>query len=286
MVTGNRRRYCAGWLQICDARDGGRLLAATLHALALLERPASCQRGVEAACSVVISTVMISSFFSGRSSMIVGSVLRRRRMKGGEQAEALGHLLVVLALDGLGEVVAEEAGGPEDARVAEVEDGAHLREAVLHRGAGQRDAVAPGQGAHGPRRPGGGVLDGLRLVEDDAVPGDLPQLVEVAADDAVAGDHEIRLRHARRQLLAMQAVGAVLDDDAQPRNEAGGLLRPVAHHRGRRDDECGAGGLPAVVLDGQQREELQGLARPVSSARTAPRLLRDIQYSQSTPRRW
>ena len=90
--------------------------------------------------------------------------------RSGELAQLFGHLGVVFALDGFGEVVAEKARRPQHPGVNEVQDGAHLRQAVLNRRAGQREAVARRQRAHRLGRAGAGVLNRLRLVEDYPVP--------------------------------------------------------------------------------------------------------------------
>ena len=78
-------RKCAGWLQICLMRV---MVARTRPLRDIPWRSSSCfctsstSALYRDACSVVISTRMICSVFSGRSSMIFGSVLRRRKING------------------------------------------------------------------------------------------------------------------------------------------------------------------------------------------------------------
>ena len=93
------------------------------------------------------------------------------------------------------------------------------------------------------------------------VPLDGTEQRSVARGDAVAGDHHVMGRDHLVELLAGRAVRAVVDHHAQLRGEAAGLGGPVAHHGGRRDHERGPGGLVASVLDGQEGEQLQGLAQ-------------------------
>ena len=84
-------------------------------------------------------------------------------------------------------------GGPgaDEARVGEVEDRPQVAEAVLDRRAGERQ---PGAGRDAAQLLGGlagRVLDGLRLVEHDAVPRALGQRVDVADRGAVGGDDDV-----------------------------------------------------------------------------------------------
>ena len=156
--------------------------------------------------------------------------------------------------------MAELLARPEHARVDPVEDRPQLRQAVLHRRAGEGDALAGAQLAHGAGRSGGRVLDELRLVEHDGRPGDLGEDVEVAGEQAVGRDDEIAGREHGRRLAAVVAVGAValgavVDGDGHRRREAAGLGLPVVDDRERADDEVRARSVDEVGERGRRLAE-------------------------------
>ena len=83
--------------------------------------------------------------------------------------------------------------GADEARVGEVEDGPEVAEAVLDRRAGEGDADAGRDAAQLLGGLVGRVLDGLRLVEHDAVPLALGERLDVADRGAVGGDDDVGL---------------------------------------------------------------------------------------------
>ena len=146
----------------------------------------------------------------------------------------------------------ERGPGADETGVGEVEDRPQVAEAVLDGGAGERE---PGAGGDPPQllgRLAGRVLDGLRLVEDDAGPGPLGQRVDVAHRGAVGGDDDVGAGHLRLQLVGRRPGRAVVDDDPQLGREARRLRGPVADHGGRGHHEGGtlAGGAGDVRQHG------------------------------------
>ncbi len=124
-----------------------------------------------------------------------------------------------------------------------------------------RCACEPPQGA-GPLR--GWVLDVLGLVEQEPVPGDRRECVDVARRDVVRGDDDVAGAGDRRQLLAAQPLAAVVQVHAERRREPLDLAGPLARDAHRADDEGGAERLGAELLPlgGQHRDRLHGLAEP------------------------
>src|SRR5581483_2739071 len=91
----------------------------------------------------------------------------------GEALQSRRRFGVVVQLDGDEEGATELGLRAEKAGVEELPDRPQVADVVLDRGAGQGDAVVGPEGASGPGLFRLGVLDVLRLVEDDARPGDL-----------------------------------------------------------------------------------------------------------------
>jgi hypothetical protein len=105
-----------------------------------------------------------------------------------------GPLRVALAFDGSGEFLLETSVFAEVAGVQELAQRPQLIESVLDGGAGERDAHLGGERAGGARLRGVGVLDLLRFVEDHRVPRVRAERFALAAQQWVAGDHELRAR--------------------------------------------------------------------------------------------
>ncbi len=169
-----------------------------------------------------------------------------------------------MRLDRPREGALEPLARAEQARVDDVHDRPELVEAVLDRRAGHRERAArvePAQGA-GPLR--GGVLDVLRLVEQEPVPGDRRERVDVARGDVVRGDDDVARAGDVRQLLAAQPLAAVVHVHAERGREPLDLAGPLARDAHRADDEGGAErvGAELLPLGGQHRDRLHGLAEP------------------------
>ncbi len=79
----------------------------------------------------------------------------------------------------------------EQARIEEVEQAPQLAEMVLHGRAGQREPLPSAQQPHRARRLRTRVLDRVRLVEDDAVEGEVGEPGGIAEERAVGREHEV-----------------------------------------------------------------------------------------------
>ncbi len=161
----------------------------------------------------------------------------------------------------------------QQARLQEVEERPEVAEPVLDGRAGQRHANACSHGLRRARLPGAGVLDGLRLVEDDEPPFALAE-PRGASHGTVRRDDGVDLLEGYRlgrDLTVCDGVGAtfpafglarrrpVRHVNAQARREARGLRRPVGD-QGRRDDEQGRSASRRTLAKEQEREHLKGLA--------------------------
>ena len=122
----------------------------------------------------------------------------------------------------------------------------------------ERHAEARVELEGGARRLAVGVLDGLRLVEDDGVPACCGERLGVEAEDGVGGQRDVGVRVDR-------ALGAVVDGDPEAGAEAADLGGPVVDHAVRADDER----APA-----ERAERLQRLAEAhvVGEHRAEPRV--------------
>ena len=151
---------------------------------------------------------------------------------------------------------AERARRAQHAGVQEFDQRPQLAQMVFDWRAGERETMVPAQQPRRLRRFGVGVLDGLRLVEDDVVRLDLAQEDGVLAEHAVGRDQEIDAGEAASQRgRARGALGADVGEDAQLRCEAGRLLLPVPdqrlrHHHDRRARPFGAAARPASPAPG------------------------------------
>ena len=105
--------------------------------------------------------------------------------------------------------------GAEETRVEELHDRPEVAHVVLHRCAGERDPIAGRQRARGTGLLGLRVLDVLRLVEDDALPGHRVQRRDVPLEQGVAGDHHVVLECRLAQGRATAAGTAMVHHDRQ-----------------------------------------------------------------------
>ncbi len=125
---------------------------------------------------------------------------------------------------------------------------------------------------------GFGVLDLLRLVEDHAGPRDLLQGVDVALQQAVAGDHHRLLPCLFYERNAALSLNAVMDQHRKLRGEPSRLPLPVVHHRGRADQEDRAP-LPSLPVALDHRQGHDGLAKAhiVGQTRAQPPLAQKME---------
>ena len=190
----------------------------------------------------------------------------------GGAAQQLRGVGVPVPLDGDGEARPEPLGGAEDARVEHVHDRPELGEAVLHRGAGERDAVPGPEPADGTGRQRAGVLHRLGLVEHEAVPVDLGEVVGVAGGGRVGGDQQVRVCRGRAQVLAAGPPGPWW---ARTRRSGtnGRPPLPRADHRHGAEQQ-GRGRVSAPVPGARSTDSSASSwtvsPRPMSSARQAP----------------
>ena len=115
-----------------------------------------------------------------------------RRSRNGRAARRwLEACLVAVLLDRRAVVLGELAGVAEPAGHQEMEQRPEFAEVVLQRRAGQAQAMPCRQLAGGDGGLGGGVLDVLRLVEDQQVEPLLAQLGGVAWQQGIGGQHQV-----------------------------------------------------------------------------------------------
>ena len=97
---------------------------------------------------------------------------------------------------------------------------------VLHGRAGQRQAVIGPEEPGGLGRSGGGVLDRLRLVENDVGEGELLEGDRLAAKRAVRREHDVVFLEVP---AGAQSPGPRVIEHGELRREPGRLLLPVEH---------------------------------------------------------
>ena len=113
----------------------------------------------------------------------------------------------------------------------------HVGDGVLNGRAGKRDAAGNAKRANRPRHLGVGVLDGLRLVENDARPFDLGELVVVADEERVARNHDVCFGRRLLEAAPYMAHVPLVDIDSQRRREPRKLVPPVRKQRQRRNNK-------------------------------------------------
>jgi hypothetical protein len=185
-----------------------------------------------------------------------------------EGADARGQVrqacLVAVALDGRAVVLGELAGVAEPAGQQEVEQRPEFAQVVFQRRAGQAQAVPRVQLARGLGGLGPGVLDVLRLVEDQQVVLLFAELLGVARQQRIGGEDQVMLGDPRE---VAAAAGAMQGEHAQLRGEALGFVQPVGdqagrhHHQGRRAE------APGLFSRSTWASDCSVLPRPMSSAR-------------------
>ena len=95
----------------------------------------------------------------------------------------------------------------------------------------------------------------------------LGEAIFVADDDRVRRDHHVCLRGGGPPPMPIRAVQ---DHDAKRRREPSDLSRPVAHERGRADDERWSIEAPFALLDPDVRDRLERLAEAHLVGQHAP----------------
>ena len=179
-----------------------------------------------------------------------------------DRAQPLERALVAAQLDRPRERPLERLARAEQARVDDVHDRPELAEPVLDRRAGHRQLPARGQPAQRPGALGRRVLDVLRLVEQEPVPGDPRERVGVAGGDVVGGDDDVAVRGDQRERRSRQPAHTVVEVDAQRRREPLDLGAPLANDAHRADDERRTERLTAslLALRDEHRDRLHRLA--------------------------
>ena len=111
-----------------------------------------------------------------------------------------------------------------------------------------------------------GVLDLLRLVEDDATPVDPAQCLAIAGDERVRREDEVDVARRRSRARSRPSLSrAVVDVNAEAGREPRRFPLPVADQRHRADEQRRTEPLRrrhVLLLGDEKREQLDGLAQP------------------------
>ena len=222
-------RVVAHLLQLAQHREHG--AAPAEAALVLLDprHPAVDGRLVEARLLEGELAVLLRDRDLRQLELDLGAVLRPpqdERLH--HRPEPLERPRVAVRLDRACEAALEPLARAEQAGVDDVHDRPELVEPVLDRRARHRERAARVEPAQRPRPLGGGVLDVLRLVEQQPVPADQRERLDVAGGDVVRGDHDIARAGDLHELGAGQALAAVVQVDAQRRARTARSPAPTA----------------------------------------------------------
>jgi hypothetical protein len=110
--------------------------------------------------------------FGARRQFLQHFSLGPSQYEGTDQAfEDVLRLAVAATLDGPGEAFVEAIDGAQQARIGKAHDRPQVAKPVFHRRPGQRQTKIGGEFEHRLRALGGGVLDRLRFIDDEGVPG-------------------------------------------------------------------------------------------------------------------
>ena len=175
----------------------------------------------------------IGKFFRDRR-LSLGSAVHEDAIEGTKRIFAVATRLALRCRCELGD---ERCPGTEQAGICPVHDRPQVAEAVLDRGAGERQPSPSLETAELLGDFGGGVLDRLRLVDDDLAPLKLAELVHIADRRAIGRDHEVRSADGRTERRALGTVATVVNEQIDPGNELASLRCPVAHDGRRCDHE-------------------------------------------------
>ena len=257
---------------LLDLRDGGQHQAPARHALAASQLTLHFlrQRGVQRR--------LLRGHVHGDDVLgFIRKIINNRRIRlqpaqdkrCGQALQALAHFLaqlIITTLNRLGKVIAEKRLRAQHPRVDKIQQAAQLTQLVLHRCAGQCDALTRRELSHAFRRPRARILNRLRLIQHHVIPLHLRQGSPVTCGNAVGGDHQIGFARGLDQLLVFLPARTVMHQHLHVRHEAYGFTRPVAHHRGWRDHNRRRKVTVTVLrrgvfLHSKQRQQLQRFAQ-------------------------
>ncbi len=156
-----------------------------------------------------------------------------------------------------------------------LDDRGQLVDPVLHRRAGQHQAVGRRQPLDRQRRLGRPVLDPLRLVEHDQVGIPGPDDLQVAEELLVIDDEEALFS---RGVERLPDIGRAVDDLDGQVGEHGPFAGPLGLEAGRRDDQAAAD-PPALPEDAARRDGLRGLAQAHVVGQEQPALAEEPQHA-------
>ena len=152
---------------------------------------------------VVDVAVLLAELHAHDVDDLVGQIrgdllLRAAQDEGGNVGgEAGGHARVA-PLDGAAHLLREGVPPGQKPRAGQGQERPQVAQRVFDRRAAHRQAPGRIHVAQRPIRGCAGVLDGLRLVDDDAGEGDPAPLVGLEARQRVRGDHDVAVLHLRR----------------------------------------------------------------------------------------
>ena len=162
------------------------------------------------------------------------------------------------AYDGRLELRLEVLAALEVTGHEEVEDRPEFGQAVLDRRSREREGGICLELFYRLRRLRRGVLDLLRLVEEDMAEMLLLVEVDVTAQHVVRRDDDVGvLQSGRKSRLAFRLCAGD-DGSLELGRELFDFFEPVVHQRRRRDDEGGR--PPFLAVREQKGDDLQGLA--------------------------
>ncbi len=176
--------------------------------------------------------------------------------------QKLQPLGVLLLLDRPPIEIGEALFATQQARRGERGQRPQLAEIVLHGRAGDHKYEGRAERAGCPVPERCGVLDLLRLVEDQSRPGEFAILLRLSAEERVAGDDDVCSVHGIRQTLTATRAHRSNRHHVQGRSEPFAFDRPVADDTGGCDDEEGRGIRSLLVRTQHHRDRLQGLSQP------------------------
>ena len=108
------------------------------------------------------------------------------------------------------------------------------------------------------------VLGVLRLVEQQAVPLEPREELDVPRGDVVRRDDDVAPSGDLEEGVARETRRPVVKMDPEPRREAGDLARPLLRDAHRADDQCrpDVPVVSALPLGDDRRDRLHGLPEP------------------------
>ena len=168
-------------------------------------------------------------------------------------SEPRGALLIVVQLDRVGIFTLERFEVTEVTAVGIVHYAPELGQAVLDRGAAERDLRVGGDGADSLALDGGRVLDVLRLIDHHHAPLDFREDLLVRTEHAVGREQDVHT--AFRPL----PTSAVIDERGQAWSEPGDLRLPVGKESCRHDHKRRL--LPQYTLILHLLQQSDGLER-------------------------